>query len=36
VQKDLVPKFLKDNTIFEQMNIRIFDGVGGPEIDPTH
>jgi murein L,D-transpeptidase YcbB/YkuD len=34
VQKDLVPKFLKDNTIFEQMNIRIFDGVGGPEIDP--
>ena len=34
VQKDLVPKFLKDPTIFEQMNIRIFDGVGGPEIDP--
>ena len=30
VQKDLVPKFLKDPTIFEQMNIRIFDGVGGP------
>ena len=34
MQKDLVPKFLKDPTIFEQMNIRIFDGVGGPEIDP--
>jgi murein L,D-transpeptidase YcbB/YkuD len=34
VQKDLVPKFLKDPTIFEQMNIKIFDGVGGPEIDP--
>jgi len=34
VEKDLVPKFLKDPTIFEQMNIRIFDGVGGPEIDP--
>ena len=34
VKKDLVPKFLKDPTIFEQMNIRIFDGVGGPEIDP--
>jgi murein L,D-transpeptidase YcbB/YkuD len=34
VQKDLVPKFLKDPTIFEQMNIRVFDGVGGPEIDP--
>ena len=29
-----MPKFLKDPTIFEQMNIRIFDGVGGPEIDP--
>jgi L,D-transpeptidase YcbB len=34
VRKDLVPKFLKDPTIFEQMNIRIFDGIGGPEIDP--
>ena len=34
VQKDLVPKFLKDPTIFEQMHIRVFDGVGGPEIDP--
>ncbi len=34
VEKDLVPKFLKDPTIFEQMRIRIFDGVGGPEIDP--
>jgi murein L,D-transpeptidase YcbB/YkuD len=34
VQKDLVPKFLKDPTVFEQMHIRIFDGVGGPEIDP--
>ncbi len=34
VQKDLVPKFLKDPTIFEQMNIRIFDGIDGPEIDP--
>ena len=34
VQKDLVPKFLKDPTIFEQMHIRVFDGVDGPEIDP--
>jgi murein L,D-transpeptidase YcbB/YkuD len=35
VAKDLVPKYLKDPTIFEQMRIRIFDGVGGPEIDPA-
>ncbi len=34
VERDLVPKFLKDPTIFEQMRIRVFDGVGGPEIDP--
>ncbi len=34
VERDLVPKFLKDPTIFEQMHIRVFDGVGGPEIDP--
>ncbi len=34
VARDLIPKFLKDPTIFEQMHIRVFDGVGGPEIDP--
>jgi L,D-transpeptidase YcbB len=34
VERDLIPKFLKDQTIFEQMRIHVFDGVGGPEIDP--
>ncbi len=34
VERDLIPKYLKDPTIFEQMRIRIFDGVGGPEMDP--
>lgn len=34
VERDLIPKYLKDPSIFEQMRIRIFDGVGGPEMDP--
>jgi L,D-transpeptidase YcbB len=34
VAKDLVPKFRKDPTIFDQMRIRIFDGLDGPEVDP--
>jgi L,D-transpeptidase YcbB len=34
VAKDLVPKFRKDPTIFDQMRIRIYDGLEGPEIDP--
>ncbi len=35
VAKDLVPKYLKDPTVFEQMGIRIFDGRDGPELDPA-
>ncbi len=35
VEKDIVPKYLKDPTYLRQMNIRIFDGLGGPEIDPA-
>ena len=34
VARDLIPKFLSDPTYLEQMQIRVFDGVGGPEIDP--
>lgn len=34
VGRDLIPKILKDPTIFDQMRLRVFDGVGGPEIDP--
>ena len=35
VAKDLVPKYRKDPTIFDQMGIRIFDGRDGPEMDPA-
>ena len=35
VEKDIVPKYMADPTYLQQMNIRIFDGVDGPEIDPT-
>jgi murein L,D-transpeptidase YcbB/YkuD len=34
VEKDIIPKFLKDPGYLDQMRIRVFDGVGGPEIDP--
>jgi L,D-transpeptidase YcbB len=34
VAKDLVPKYRKDPRFFDQMRIKIFDGVDGPEIDP--
>jgi len=34
VARDLVPKFLEDPGYLDQMQIRVFDGVGGPEIDP--
>jgi L,D-transpeptidase YcbB len=34
VARDIIPKFLEDPTYLEQMQIRVFDGVGGPEIDP--
>ena len=35
VAKDIIPKFLKDPNYLDQMHMRVFDGVGGPEIDPT-
>ncbi len=34
VQKDLIPKLLADPHALESMQIRVFDSVGGPEIDP--
>jgi L,D-transpeptidase YcbB len=34
VAKDIIPKFKKDPGYLDQMHIRVFDGVGGPEIDP--
>lgn len=34
VQKDLIPKLIADPHALEAMQIRVFDGVGGPEINP--
>jgi murein L,D-transpeptidase YcbB/YkuD len=35
VERDIIPALLKDPDHLAKMNIRIFDGVGGPEIDPA-
>lgn len=34
VQKDLIPKLIADPHALEAMQIRVFDGIGGPEVDP--
>ncbi len=35
VERDIVPHYLKDASYLRQMQIRVFDGVDGPEIDPS-
>lgn len=35
VQKDIIPELLKNPGYLQKQNIRIFDGVGGAEIDPV-
>lgn len=35
VERDIIPKLLKDPNYLYEMNIRVFDGVNGPEIDPA-
>jgi L,D-transpeptidase YcbB len=35
VERDLVPKYLKDPTYFQKLHMRIFDGKDGPEVDPA-
>lgn len=35
VGKDIIPKYMADPGYLQQMNIRIFDGVEGPEVDPA-
>ena len=35
VERDIVPHYLKDQSYLAQMQIRVFDGVDGPEIDPS-
>ena len=35
IERDLIPKMLDGNTeILQKMNIKVFQGFGGPEIDP--
>jgi L,D-transpeptidase YcbB len=34
VERDIVPKYLEDASYLDANHIRVFDGVGGPEIDP--
>ncbi len=34
VARDIVPKYMEDPSYLETNHIRVFDGVGGPEIDP--
>jgi peptidoglycan hydrolase-like protein with peptidoglycan-binding domain len=34
VEKDLIPKMQGGNDILREMNIRVFKGFGGPEVDP--
>ena len=35
VERDIVPHYLKDRSYLSRMQIKVFDGVGGPEIDPS-
>jgi murein L,D-transpeptidase YcbB/YkuD len=35
VERDIVPHYLKDPSYLKRMRIRVFDGVDGPEIDPS-
>jgi L,D-transpeptidase YcbB len=35
IERDLIPKLLKDDDVLEEMNIKVFQGFGGPEIDPA-
>ena len=36
IERDIVPKIISGNTqILKQMNIKVFQGVGGPEVDPS-
>ncbi len=35
IERDIVPKYLEDPSYLKVNHIRVFDGVEGPEIDPT-
>jgi L,D-transpeptidase YcbB len=35
VARDIIPKYLTNPNYLDEMQIRVFDGVGGPEIEPS-
>jgi murein L,D-transpeptidase YcbB/YkuD len=35
VARDIIPKYLADPSYLEQMRIHVYDGVDGPEIEPS-
>lgn len=35
VEKDIIPKVRKNRAVLKQMDIRIYDGYKGPEVDPS-
>jgi murein L,D-transpeptidase YcbB/YkuD len=35
VEKDILPKVRQNVGILKQLDIKVFDGYGGPEVDPT-
>jgi L,D-transpeptidase YcbB len=35
IEKDIIPKMLSGTQILTDMNIKVFQGFGGPEIDPN-
>jgi len=35
VKKDILPKVRQNVGILKELNIKVFDGYGGPEVDPT-
>jgi murein L,D-transpeptidase YcbB/YkuD len=35
VERDLIPSILKEKDTLKRMNIRVFDGYGGPEVDAS-
>lgn len=35
IRKDLLPQLRKDPSYLQQMNIRVHQGYGGPEVDPS-
>lgn len=34
VEKDIIPLFLKDPNALDRLNIKVYDGLNGPEVDP--